>query len=154
MGETPCPAAARHGRTELGCARRKPPIGAARKPEGRAVSLLCLAKAASAHAPRSSTAADLNNPVFQEQRAAGVSQSRSIVPTTRTQSALATTATGRTGPCAAANQAWRVSRGESAAPAAAAGPRPSALAGRLSPAAARGSGRGHLGRCGNTCRRC
>ena len=69
------------------------------------MSLLCLAKAASAHAPRSSTAADLNNPVFQEQRAAGVSQSRSIAPTTRTKSALASTATGRTGLCAATNQA-------------------------------------------------
>ena len=47
----PRSAAARHGRTELGWARRKPPIGPARKPEGRAVSLLCLAKAASAHPP-------------------------------------------------------------------------------------------------------
>jgi hypothetical protein len=42
--------------------------------------------------------------------AAGVSQSRSIASTTRTRSALATSATGRTGPCAAANRAWRVVR--------------------------------------------
>ena len=54
MGETPSPAAARHGPIELGWA------------EGRAVSLLRLAKVASAHPPRLSTAADLNNPVFQE----------------------------------------------------------------------------------------
>ena len=44
MGETPCPAAARHGPIELGWARGV-------ETEGRAVSLLCLAKAASAHPP-------------------------------------------------------------------------------------------------------
>ena len=86
-------------------------------------------------------------------------------PTTRTQSALVTTATGRTGSCAAANQACRVMSGESAVP------RQPGRQGfqllqrqrlgrgpvhwrRLSPAAARGSGRGHLGRCGNTSGRC
>ena len=96
----------------------------------------------------------------------GVSQSRSIASTTRPRSALATTATRRTGSCAAANQAWQVRRGESAVP------RQPGLQGfqllqrqwlcrspahwrrRLSPAAARGSGRGHLGRCGDTSRRC
>ena len=103
--------------------------------------------------PRSITAADLNVPAFQEQRAAGwckaidsprrddqcappgslvrcaafasksplraepaagVMQSTATAPTTRTRSALVTTVIGRTGPCAAANQAWRVRRRQSA----------------------------------------
>ena len=105
--------------------------------------------------PRSSSAADLNNAVFQEQRAAGwckasdrprgddqcaplgspvrcaaiassapsgaepaagVSQSRSIAPTTRPRSALATTATGRIGSCGAEYQASQIRRGQSAVP--------------------------------------
>jgi hypothetical protein len=103
--------------------------------------------------------------------AVGVSQSRSIASTTSTRPALATTATGRTGPCAAVIQAWRVRRGKSGA---ANQPfphqpgrqgiqllqrqrlcrGPAHWRRRLSPAAARGSGRGHLGRCGNASARC
>ena len=53
-------------------------------------------------------AAIASNSPSRAEPAAGVSQSRPIAPTTRTRSALATTATGLTGSCAAANQASRV----------------------------------------------
>ena len=103
-GRNPCPAGARQAPIELGWARRMPAIGAARKPEGPEVSLLRLAKAASAHPPPINYGCRSEQPGVPGAASGGVSQSRSIAPTTRTRSALATTATGRTGPCAAANQ--------------------------------------------------
>ena len=95
-----------------------------------------------------------SNSPSRAEPAAGVSQSRPIASTTRTRSALATMATGRIGPCAAANQASRVRRGESAAPAAAAGSRPSALAAAAEPGSSSRIRSGAPGRCGNTSSRC